>query len=150
MAQTELLRELPGTLDPPSVFLLNCVIVSSSVSAPFSDKMANSTICCCFLLFSRSVVSDSLATPWTVACQAPMSIEFSRQEYWNGLPFPPPGDLPNSGIEPTSPAMAGRFCTTEPLGKYVIPQLAVIKPSLKYLTEVISLLTLQTAWKWKY
>ena len=51
-----------------------------------------------------SVVSDS-ATPWTVACQAPPSMEFSRQEYWNGLPFPSPGDLPNPGIEPRSPAL---------------------------------------------
>ena len=119
--------------------------VSGSVAAPISDEMANSTICCCFLLFCHSVVSDSLATPWTVACQAPLSMEFSRQEYWSGLPFPPPGDLPDPGVEPTSPALAGGFFTAEPPGKYVIPQLAVIKPSLNYLTEVISLLALQTA-----
>ena len=51
-------------------------------------------------------------TPWTVACQAPLSMGFSRQEYWSGLPFPPPGDLPDPGIEPVSPAplaSAGRF-----------------------------------------
>ena len=42
------------------------------------------------------------ATPWTVVCQAPLSMGFSRQEYWSGLPYPPPGDLPNPGIEPTS------------------------------------------------
>ena len=88
--------------------------VSGSLSAPSSDEMANSTICCCFLLFSHSVVSDSLATPWTVACQAPLSMEFSRQESWSGLPFPPPGDLPDRAIEPTSPALAGGFFTTEP------------------------------------
>ena len=45
------------------------------------------------------------ATPWTVACQALRSMGFSRQEYWSGLPFPPPGDLPNPGIEPESPAL---------------------------------------------
>ena len=45
------------------------------------------------------------ATLWTVACQASMSIGFSRQEYWSGLPFSPPGDLPNPGIEPRSPAL---------------------------------------------
>ena len=45
------------------------------------------------------------ATPWTVAYQAPQSMEFSRQEYWSGLPFPFPGDLPNPGIELTSPAL---------------------------------------------
>ena len=45
------------------------------------------------------------ATPWTVACQTPLSMGFSRQEYWSRLPFPPPGDLPNPGIEPTSSAL---------------------------------------------
>ena len=51
-----------------------------------------------------SVVSDS-ATPWTVAHQAPLSMGFSRQQYWNGLPFTSPEDLPNPGIEPGSPAL---------------------------------------------
>ena len=45
------------------------------------------------------------ATPWTVAYQVPLSMGFSRQEYWSGLPFPSPGDLPNPGIEPGSPAL---------------------------------------------
>ena len=45
------------------------------------------------------------ATPWTVACQTPPSIGFSRQEYWNGVPFPSPEDLPDPGIEPGSPAL---------------------------------------------
>ena len=58
------------------------------------------------------------ATPWTVAHQAPLSMGFSRQEYWSGVPFPFPGDLPNPGIEPPSPALTGRFFTTEPSGKY--------------------------------
>ena len=47
----------------------------------------------------------TLATPWTVACQASLSIEFSRQEYWSGLPFLPPGDLPDPGIKPMFPAL---------------------------------------------
>ena len=54
----------------------------------------------------------NLVTLWTVACQAPLSTGFSRQEYWNGLPCPPPGHLPNPGIEPMSPmspAMPGRL-----------------------------------------
>ena len=54
--------------------------------------------------WSRSVMSD-FATPWTIAYQAPPPMGFSRQEYWSGLPFPSPGDLPNPGIEPTSPAL---------------------------------------------
>ena len=55
------------------------------------------------------------ATPWTGACQAPLSMGFPRQEYWSGLPFPPPGDLPDPGIKPVSlvsPALAGGFFTT--------------------------------------
>ena len=56
-------------------------------------------------------------TPWTIALQAPLSIGFSRQEYWRGLPFPPPGNLPNPGIKPESPALAGRFFTAGPPGK---------------------------------
>ena len=51
------------------------------------------------------------ATPWTVAQQAPLSMEFFMQEYWSGLPFPPPGDLPKLGIEPASPAFIGGFFT---------------------------------------
>ena len=57
------------------------------------------------------------ATLWTVACQAPLSMGFPRQEYWSGLPFPPPEDPPNPGIEPTFPALAGGFFTAEPPGK---------------------------------
>ena len=60
-------------------------------------------------------------TLWTVARQAPLSMGFSRHEYWRGLPHPPPGDLPNPGNEPaslTSPASAGGFFTTEPPGIY--------------------------------
>ena len=57
------------------------------------------------------------ANPWTVARQAPLSMGFSRQKYWNGLPCPPPGDLPDPEIEPTSPGLAGRFFTAEPPGK---------------------------------
>ena len=66
---------------------------------------------------SYSVVSDSLQPHWTVALQVPLSMEFSRQEYWIGLPFPTPGDLPDPGIEPVSPespTLAGRVFTTEP------------------------------------
>ena len=69
---------------------------------------------------SRSVVSDS-ATPWTVAYQAPPSMGFSRQEYWSGLPFPSPGDLPDPGIEPGSPALQADTLTSEPPGKPIYP-----------------------------
>ena len=57
-------------------------------------------------------------TPWTVACQAPPFMEFSRQEYWSGLPFPSPGDLPDPGIKPGSPALQADALPSEPLGKH--------------------------------
>ena len=63
------------------------------------------------------VVSDSFVTPWTVAHQASLSTGLFRQEYWSGLPFPTPGELPDPEIEPTSlsfPALAGGFFTTAP------------------------------------
>ena len=63
--------------------------------------------------------------PWTVAHQAPLYMEFSGQEYWNGLPFPSPGDLPNPEITPGSPPLAGGFFTTvweAPVDKIVVVQ----------------------------
>ena len=59
-------------------------------------------------------MSDSSVNPWTVADQAPLSMGFPRHEYWNGLPFPFPGYLPDPGIKPMSPALADEFATTEP------------------------------------
>ena len=68
------------------------------------------------------------ATPWTVAHQAFLSLGFSRQEYWSELPFPPPEDLPNQGIEPESPALAGGFFTTAPPNThiYILPLIPII------------------------
>ena len=57
------------------------------------------------------------ATPWTVAHQAPLCMGFSRQEYWSGLPFPSPADLPDPGIEPGTPAFQADSLTSEPLMK---------------------------------
>ena len=84
--------------------------------------------CCCLLVSEQDHPSCVLlfshvwffVTPWTVAHHARLSMKFSRQEYWSGLPFPPSGNLLNPGIEPTSlvsPALAGRFFTIEPPGK---------------------------------
>ena len=77
------------------------------------------------------------ATPWTVARQVPLSMGFSRQEYWNGLPFPPPEDLPNPGTEPSSPALAGGFFTAEPPGKPKCSIKAVIINMFTRLLEVL-------------
>ena len=66
---------------------------------------------------NHSVMSDSFAIPWTVAHQAPLSMGFPRQEYWSSLPFFSSEDLPDPGIKPASPALAGGFFTTKPPAK---------------------------------
>ena len=73
----------------------------------------------CFTYVKMKLLSHVrlFATPWMVACQAPWSMGFSRQEYWNGLPFPSLGDLPSPGIEPGSPALQTDVLPSEPLGK---------------------------------
>ena len=68
----------------------------------------------CAQLLSRVQLFE---TPWTIAHQAPVPMEFSRQKYWSGLPFPTSEDLPDPGIEPASPALADGFFTTLPPGK---------------------------------
>ena len=68
-------------------------------------------------------------TPWTVTYQAPPSMGFSRQEYWSGLPFPSPGDLPDSGIEPRSPALQADALSPEPPGKPLCTSEPPEKPS---------------------
>ena len=75
-------------------------------------------VCVCVCVKSLSHV-QLFVTPWTAARQAPLSMGFSRQEYWSGLPCPPPGDLHNTEIKPASlksPALAGRFLTLAPPG----------------------------------
>ena len=67
----------------------------------------------------RACVMCVFVISWTVAHQAPLSMGFSRQEYWSGLPFPSLGDLPDLGIKPVSPLLASRFFTTMPPGKPV-------------------------------
>ena len=65
-------------------------------------------------------MSNSFTTPWAIACQAPLSMGFPRQEYWSELPFPFPGDFPNLGVvpaSPASPALADGFFIVEPPGK---------------------------------
>ena len=84
---------------------INYVIFSSNIFTYF------------LLLFSSQVMSNSFATPWTVAYQAPLSMRFPRKGCWNGLLFPSPGDLPNPGLKPASYALASEFFTTEPSGK---------------------------------
>ena len=79
---------------------------------PFGDLALG----CGFVLCHFSHV-QLFVTPWTVACQAPLFMGLSRQEYWSGLPCPPPGDLPNTGIKPRSPALQTDSLPAEPPGK---------------------------------
>ena len=74
-------------------------------------------------MLSRVSCFSLCVTPWIVTCQAPLSVEFSKQEYWSGLPFPPPGDLPGPGIKPmslVSPALTDRFFTTNTTFPYTV------------------------------
>ena len=82
-------------------------------------KMTSGEIILAYLRFGGLVTKSclTLVTPWTVACQAPLSMGFSRQEYWSGLPFPSPGNLPDLGIEPRSPVLQTDSLPTELLGK---------------------------------
>ena len=88
----------------------------------------------CFLLRLLETVIDTasslshiqlFATPWTVAHQAPPSMEFSRQAYWTGLPFPSPGDLPNLGIEPGSPTLWADALLSEPPGNSLLGEASI-------------------------
>ena len=89
---------LPAKLGPLFVYILSVIIVLEGTS----------------LVLSRSVVSDSFVTPWTIARQVPLSMGFPRQESQSGLPCPSPGDLPNPGIKPESPAFQVDSLPSEP------------------------------------
>ena len=77
------------------------------------------------------------ATPWTVTYQAPLSMEFSRQEHWSGLPFPSAGDPPNPGIEPGSPALQADALPSEPPGKKAIRQIQIEGHSTKQPAKIL-------------
>ena len=86
---------------------------------------------------------STLMTPWAVDYQAPPSMKFSREEYWSGLPFPSPGDLPNSGIEPGSPALQADALWSEPPGNpwkivYIVTEYTMIYKR-RYLKKFYSL-----------
>ena len=108
-----------STLEPAGLWLLimrgEYTVRKSPKEGHFSkaEKLNQATL----LMFSHWVVSDTFAIPWTVTQQVPPSMGFSRQVYLSGLPFPSSGNLSDPGIKPVSPALAGGFFTTEPLGK---------------------------------
>ena len=82
---------------------MDCSLPGSSVHGIFQARV----------LEWSTIVSNSLQPPWTVACQVPLSMGLSRQEYWSGLPFPSPGNLPDPGIEPGSPALQADSLSSE-------------------------------------
>ena len=104
-------------LDEPEVYPPRAEVAGLPKLLCPLHAMVLSLGCVCVCVRSVASICLTLATPWTVAHQAPLHMGFSREEYWSGLPFPSPGDLPDPGIEPTSPdspELAGRFFTTEP------------------------------------
>ena len=91
---------------------LSCFNIRDGVRIVLEDEMM-----CLY-----SVIYESFVTPWTVTCQASLSMGFRRQGYWSGVPFPSPGDLPDPGIKPVSVvslALVGRFFTTVPRGEHL-------------------------------
>ena len=116
LAQSWQLKNIPCfLLLLPLLLLLRrkffCINQRSKTKRTQIDGLVN---CCCLV----TKLSPTLLRPhWTVAHQALLSKEFPRQEYWNGLSFPSPWDLPDPGIKPMSPAFASGFFTTEPPGK---------------------------------
>ena len=101
----------PGDLPDPGIEPRSPTLEEDTLTSEPPGKILGSSS------VSPSVVSDSFMTPWTVADQASLSMEFSRQESWSGLPFPAPGDLPDPGIEPRSPTLEVDSLLSEPPGK---------------------------------
>ena len=93
---------------------LQTIREDSKVLAPLHQQLASK----CPNAYS---VMSLYYPPWIIACKAPLSMGFSKQEYWSGLPLPPPGDLPDPGIKPMSPTLAGIFFTAELPGKPAHP-----------------------------
>ena len=93
---------------------IDCSPPGSSIHGIFQARVLE---CVCICMFSHLSCVQLFATPWTVAHQVPLSMEFSRQEHWSGLPSTSPGDLPDPGIKPVSLALAGEFLTIVPPGK---------------------------------
>ena len=123
-----------------------CSFCSTCVSAlcNFSFcKVFHSTLSVYHVCDSHSVISKSLQSLWTVTCQAPLFLGFFRQEYWSGLPFPLPGDLPDPGIKLGSPALQA---DSSPLSHQGSPQLCLTKPCISYSITLIHLI-LRKFWK---
>ena len=97
-----------------SLLWVRCPHIALSLSHPFFTS-SFSYLTAQLLIVAESCLCDSFATPWAVACQTPLSMGFSRQEYWSRLSFPSPGDLPNPGIKQASRELqADSLCILTP------------------------------------
>ena len=112
------MNEFNQVFSPFIVVTISCRCVPKRNSLPDVDFLQTQLLVeqmASFYIFYHYVCMlncvQLFATPWIVAHQVPLSMEFFMQEYWSGLPFPPPGDLPDLGIEPASPAFIGGFFT---------------------------------------
>ena len=117
----EAAANLPQFPSPASHFCpLPCCLLWACPQRLIVEERARRQKTWLLFLFGCSVMSDSFCDPVDCSLPAPLSMGFSRQEYWSGMPFPSPGDLPDQRIEPASlesPVLAGRFFTTVPPGK---------------------------------
>ena len=122
----------------PSSF---CRDLTSELNGDLIGTTTPTSVRSLIVLCAQSLTHVQLfVTLWTVAHQASLSMKFPRQEYWNGLPFPSPGDLLNPGIEsmsPASPALAGRFFTTEPPGKSLRSLRVMLIPAIALVYSIV-------------
>ena len=113
----------PGSLTHPQLsFLTLTVLLVHGEELSTMDVLPTEVMCACLVAKSFWLI----VTPWIIVSQAPLSVGFSRQEYWSGLPLAPPGDLPSPETEPVSQAssaLAGRFFTPETLGSPFLREL---------------------------
>ena len=110
------IREAQAQGETP-LFFSNIVVSGLGVCLNMPERFPGCKMKKRVCVLHHWITSKSSATPWTAVHQTYLSMEFPRQEYWSGLPFPSPMDLPNPGTEPVFPALAGKFFTTEPPGK---------------------------------
>ena len=117
----------PGTSGLVAYSIQICLHAPS----PLYVCLLSSVVLCLFYkdvcMSAKLLVSDSFVTPWTVALQAPLSMGFSRQEYWSGLPCPPPGDLPHPGTEHGSPHLLNWQVYSLPLAPLRKPHMVAVR-----------------------
>ena len=106
------LQTLANKTDSPGSQGLRFQLKEAGAGPPVNYKSSRTET----MVMSGTQLCLTLGTPWTVACQAPLSMGFSRQEYWSGLPCPSPGDLPKPGIKSGSPALQADSLLSEPPG----------------------------------